>query len=95
CYESNPKVSKAMIFEGWRDMDAYMRENKIETIAPAPAAKEEPKAKTDEAEKAQEAAAAERAKDDKAPTAEKTDKADADKATPATKPQAKGAKQSV
>jgi hypothetical protein len=96
CYESNPKVSKAMIFEGWRDMDAYMRENKIETMAPAPVAKEEPEAKVDEGK---EAVVDEKAKDEKASKtadkAEKTDKADAEKAAPTAKPQAKGAKHSV
>ena len=25
-----PKASKASVFAGWKDMDAYMRENKIE-----------------------------------------------------------------
>lgn len=34
CYALNPKVIKAAIFNGWRDMDAYMRENKI-TAVPA------------------------------------------------------------
>jgi hypothetical protein len=34
CYQINPKASKAAIFEGWRDMDAYMRENKLEAVAP-------------------------------------------------------------
>ncbi|WP_198552405.1 hypothetical protein [Macromonas nakdongensis] len=29
CYSSNPKASKAAIFDGWREMDAYMRENEI------------------------------------------------------------------
>lgn len=89
CYESNPKISKAMIFEGWRDMDAYMRENKIETMAPAPVVKEGPAAKADEGKESKEAAADEKVKP------EKTDKADADKAAPAAKPQAKGAKHSV
>jgi hypothetical protein len=32
CYQSNRKAPKAAIFAGWRDMDAYMRENKIEEI---------------------------------------------------------------
>lgn len=32
CYTLNPKASKAAIFEGWREMDQYMRENKIEGI---------------------------------------------------------------
>lgn len=40
CYTLNKGINKAAIFNGWRDMDAYMRENKIEgvraEIAPAP-----------------------------------------------------------
>jgi hypothetical protein len=32
CYKSSPKISKAAIYAGWRDMDAYMRENKIEVV---------------------------------------------------------------
>lgn len=34
CYAMNPKSQKAAIFAGWRDMDAYMRENKIEDFKP-------------------------------------------------------------
>ena len=34
CYTLNPKAQKAAVFAGWKDMDAYMRENKIEGIAP-------------------------------------------------------------
>jgi hypothetical protein len=34
CYSLNEKASKAAIFEGWKEMDSYMRENKIEGIAP-------------------------------------------------------------
>lgn len=30
CFTLNPKASKAMVFAGWKDMDQYMRENKIE-----------------------------------------------------------------
>ena len=30
CYMLNPKAAKASVFAGWKDMDAYMRENKIE-----------------------------------------------------------------
>ena len=59
CYLLNPKADKSAVFEGWREMDEYMRENKLEglkaeipTTAPAPAPAveeeviEEPKAKT-------------------------------------------------
>lgn len=35
CYNLNKKAPKAAIFSGWRDMDAYMRENNIEIIPPA------------------------------------------------------------
>lgn len=34
CYLLNPKADKAAVFEGWREMDEYMRENKIEGVAP-------------------------------------------------------------
>ncbi len=34
CYALNPKASKALIFAGWKAMDEYMRENKIEGSAP-------------------------------------------------------------
>lgn len=32
CYNLNKKAAKAAIFTGWRDMDAYMRENSIEIV---------------------------------------------------------------
>ena len=34
CYALNRKVEKAAIFAGWREMNDYMRENKIEPVAP-------------------------------------------------------------
>ena len=30
CYILNEKASKNAMFEGWKDMDLYMRENKLE-----------------------------------------------------------------
>lgn len=30
CYALNPKSPKGLVFEGWKDMDSYMREFKIE-----------------------------------------------------------------
>lgn len=30
CYTLNPKASKAFVFAGWKEMDQYMRENKLE-----------------------------------------------------------------
>lgn len=49
CYGMNPKMSKAAIFAGWRDMDAYMRENNIQAVAPE---SEVPEAKPKAAESA-------------------------------------------
>lgn len=34
CYVLNPKASKSLVFTGWKDMDQYMRDNKIEGVAP-------------------------------------------------------------
>src|SRR5205814_6311938 len=34
CYTLNKRVDKAAIFAGWRDMNDYMRENKIEPVPP-------------------------------------------------------------
>lgn len=30
CFTLNPKAPKAQVFAGWKEMDQYMRENKIE-----------------------------------------------------------------
>ena len=34
CYSIYSWLPKASTYEGWRDMDAYMRDNKLETIEP-------------------------------------------------------------
>ncbi|MCX2860728.1 hypothetical protein OOZ63_02630 [Paucibacter sp. PLA-PC-4] len=34
CYLLNPRAQKAAVFAGWREMDEYMRENKLEGVAP-------------------------------------------------------------
>jgi hypothetical protein len=34
CYSIYSWLPKASVYGGWREMDEYMRENKIETIAP-------------------------------------------------------------
>ncbi|WP_233168073.1 hypothetical protein [Xylophilus sp. ASV27] len=55
CYNLNPKASKAAVFAGWKDMDQYMRENKIagqaSMIGPAAAsaAEADPEAGIDKA----------------------------------------------
>ena len=33
-YVLNPKAQKAAVYAGWREMDEYMRENKLEGVAP-------------------------------------------------------------
>ena len=38
CYALNKRADKAAVFAGWRDMNDYMRENKIEPVAPQLAA---------------------------------------------------------
>jgi hypothetical protein len=34
CFVLNRKAEKAAVFAGWREMNDYMRENKIEEVAP-------------------------------------------------------------
>lgn len=53
CYALNRRVDKAAIFAGWRDMNDYMRENKIEPVTPVIVAQSIGKAdsKSDKAEK--------------------------------------------
>ncbi len=34
CYALNKRAEKAAVFAGWREMNDYMRENKIEVVRP-------------------------------------------------------------
>ena len=34
CYALNKRADKAAVFAGWRDMNDYMRENKIDPVSP-------------------------------------------------------------
>ncbi|WP_199534643.1 hypothetical protein [Rhodoferax lacus] len=43
CYTMNEKASKAAVFTGWKEMDQYMRDNKIDGV-PSKEAKTEPTA---------------------------------------------------
>ncbi len=52
CYTLNPKAQKAAIYTGWREMDEYMRENKLEGVAPVVPRPEAKKPKKDEDEEA-------------------------------------------
>ena len=52
CYALNRKADRAAMFAGWREMNDYMRENKIDTVAPLDAtavAGKAPKAEAAEA----------------------------------------------
>jgi hypothetical protein len=53
CFAMNEKASKANVFAGWKEMDQYMRENKIDAAEPqAGAAEAKPDAaKEDKADK--------------------------------------------
>ncbi len=84
CYNLNPKASKSAVFAGWREMDEYMRENKLEVVAPTvPPAASKSKRADDEADSADQADST--AKSDKAEkTSDKASEPPADKA--ASKP---------
>lgn len=49
CFKSNPKAGKAAVFAGWKDMDAYMRENEIVGMPFTPAAAQPEEAPAGEA----------------------------------------------
>ncbi len=56
CYALNKKADRAAVFAGWREMNDYMRENKIDEVHPqlaaaAPAAKPSEEADGERAEK--------------------------------------------
>jgi len=61
CYSIYGWLPKAGIYAGWREMDEYMRENKLETVAPQlpppepPGAKRKAKKDTTETSSASEA----------------------------------------
>lgn len=50
CYTLNPKAQKSAVYTGWREMDEYMRENKLEGVAPVVPRPEPKKPKKDDEE---------------------------------------------
>jgi hypothetical protein len=74
CYALNPKAQKAAVYDGWREMDEYMRENKLEGTKPlvAHGAASKP---ADSASQAEEDEPPAKGKGDKAEKSEKSDKA--------------------
>jgi hypothetical protein len=73
CFDLNPRALKSAIFTGWREMDGYMRDNKLETLPRPP-----PEAPTKGKEGT---AAAEPATETKAGKGEKSAEKPAEKAT--------------
>ena len=80
CYELNDKASKSAVFAGWKEMDQYMRDNKVDGIPakiahsadePVVEAKAKADTKADKVDKAE--------KGDKADKAKVADKAKSEK----------------
>ena len=79
CFTLNKRVDKAAIYAGWREMDDYMRENKLEAVAPtlgAPVKKADADDGAADTAKADGDKAADRSAKAPAPKAEKVAKAD-------------------
>ena len=54
CYTINRRADKAAVFAGWRDMNDYMRENKMEAVTPELAGQAAAKADNESGESASE-----------------------------------------
>lgn len=79
CYALNKKADRAAVFAGWREMNDYMRENKIDNVTPLIAASRPPgKKPAGEGEAGAEAEAKPEAK----PAAEEEHQAKADTKAP-------------
>jgi hypothetical protein len=77
CYEMNKRADKAAVFAGWREMNDYMRENKLDAMPNAAEVVTEVAAAGEHAESpAPEAPAKPGAKAGKGEKAEKTEKGD-------------------
>ena len=50
CYTQNKKADKAAVFTGWKEMNEYMAENKIEAVPASPEPEPTAVASADEAE---------------------------------------------
>ena len=81
CYTLNRRADKAAMYAGWREMNDYMRENKLEPVAP--------QLSTETVAQAGEGEGKKSARSDKAEKAEKADKAAEDAEKSHDKPRAK------
>lgn len=82
CYSIYSWLPKASIYEGWKEMDAYMRENQLETVAPQLPPPEPPSA-AKKRKKAEASAAAEPEPDKAGAKEEEKSSAKTDEKTPA------------
>ena len=76
CYVLNRRAERASIYAGWREMNEYMRENKLEPVVPQIQPDTQVAATRPEADESEEKPAA-KAAGGKAEKAEKADKGDA------------------
>lgn len=65
CFALNRKADKAAVFAGWREMNDYMRENKIEVVAPQSTTQLASVKSVDAEDKPEKAAKAKSGKEDK------------------------------
>jgi hypothetical protein len=89
CYTLNRRVDKASIFAGWRDMNDYMRENKIEAVPPVLVAATPSKTSAESKSEAKDAKDTKDLKDAK----ESKDAREPDADKPAAKPRLKDTKE--
>jgi hypothetical protein len=52
CYAINKRADRAAVFAGWKEMNEYMAENKIEAVPPPPEAPPKAEAADEEADAA-------------------------------------------
>ena len=60
CYTQNPEAARAPVYAGWKEMNDYMRENKIEDVKPvaiAPSASAKSESSEESASSAESASA--------------------------------------
>lgn len=76
CFQSNKRADRAAVFAGWREMEDYMRENKIEAV-PGPAEPVSTQAAPEEDAEAASGDAPKSSQADKDEKVEKAAKADA------------------
>jgi hypothetical protein len=81
CYTLNRRADKAAMYAGWREMNDYMRENKLEPVAPQLTSETVAQSGDGEGKKS--------AHSEKAEKSDKSDKAVEAADTPVEKPRAK------